>query len=381
MQTWESIEEMKRGMSLMLQGNPYFAWQYIKKGTLRDEAPYRPCKDLRQLENFQEEIFKGTKTVGFYSIQPDNQTIWGASDFDNHSGSKDWRDQAECCYTEALKRFDETWLLSTHPGGFHVISFVSAPIQAREMRRALNDITPSDVEVFPKQDALGEKPNAKGSLLRFPGRHQLKRTWTTFVAKSGRVESPIALPKWESPSTQGKLSSLYFIATKGVNTIQEGQRFNCMKRIAGRLKGRVESRDEARQIYTIWHNKNASKITTPFNQSLKAFMCWFDTAEPCNVKIPDYQTTSEEEARISSLGRLRNIDSERLKEVARLFFRIKNHAKTKGVTPFLSCRMISEELGMSIATASRYRSACVQLGLVELVSMGHTGEASTYLIK
>src|ERR1041384_2435166 len=77
--TWESIGEMQRGLALMLQGNPYFATQFVDKN---GEQAYRPTwKDCCQIVT---EIYDGRLTAGFYAIRPDSMTRWGALDFDNH---------------------------------------------------------------------------------------------------------------------------------------------------------------------------------------------------------------------------------------------------------------------------------------------------------
>lgn len=390
--TWENLNEMMRGVMLMLQANEYFAWQFVKKGFSKDgstqnDAPYKPCFDLNQLTQHRNEIFEGVKTAGFYSIRPDNLTRWGALDFDDHDNlGLQWSEPAEKAYKAFSLRFDECWLLETSPGGYHVISFTKDPIPAKDFRLALKEHAPTSVEVFPKQDVLGDKPGAKGSLLRFPGKHLLKDTWGRFIDRSGRIEIgnqslKQPLKKWEIPSFRGNMESLYIRMTRGLEITAKGQRFNAMKRLGGKLKGRAE-RDEAIWIYKKWHNRYASKIETPFDESLKSFLIWFDAASPCNVEIPPYATSEEEETRLVGLPKLPNIKPEILKDVARLFYRVRSHAQSKGIeAPWLSCRTISEELGISVPTASRYRQACVRLGLVKVIEIGHSGFASTYSIK
>lgn len=180
--TWDSIEEMRRGMALMLQDNPYFAWQHTDGG-------YRPCQDLAQLERHARDIFDGRKTAGFYSIRPDNLTRWGAIDFDAHGGvgTTRWRETARRAFEAATAKFSETWFVESSPGGFHVIGFADAPQPAADIRSIFTAIAPGRVEVFPKQDTLRDDPKAKGSLLRFPGKHQRRGTWARFIATSGRI--------------------------------------------------------------------------------------------------------------------------------------------------------------------------------------------------
>ena len=68
------------GASLMGQGCPYFAWQYLREG----RQAYRPCRNLAQLTRFEADIYEGLKDGRLYSIRPDNLTRWGALDFDAH---------------------------------------------------------------------------------------------------------------------------------------------------------------------------------------------------------------------------------------------------------------------------------------------------------
>ncbi len=382
--TWPNIDEMQRGMALMLQGNPYFAWQHVQG----NEAPYRPCLDLQQLELDRKEIFNGTKTPGFYSIRQDNMTRWGAIDFDDHDAKGlQWLSKVEAAFKCLSERFDETWMLKTHPGGFHIVSFALNLIPAREVRRALLDIAPEGVEVFPKQDELGQSPNAKGSLLRFPGKHQLKGHWGRFIDHSGRIEVPVEKVgvvkrnEWQSPTEQRRLLSLYCVATRNIRLTSTGQRFDAMKRIGGRLKGRANE-DDAIKIFTMWHNRNAANIKTSFKESLVAFRTWFHEAAPCNVEIPAYPLTPEDEDRIARVVSMPNAPADGIREVLRLLLQAKQHADKKGLPAFwLSLPMIADKLGMSIPTACRYRAACVKQGLVELVERGHTGMASTFRLK
>ncbi len=382
--TWTDREDMQRGMSLMLQGNPYFAWQFIKG----DMAPYNPCYELRQLEEFREAIFDGTKTAGFYSIRRDGMTRWGAIDFDDHEArGVGWHTKAEAAYKTLSHTFEETWFLETHPGGFHVIAFAPNPFPAVKMRRALQACAPEGVEVFPKQDELGKQLNAKGSLLRFPGKHQLKGHWARFIDRSGRIKAPekeVGAAKqheWQPPSQQRRFLSLYTVATQGIALINTGQRFEAMKKIVGRLKGRVNE-EEAREVYIRWHNLNQTKITTPFDKSLIEFLTWFRKADPGNNEIPDCPLTTKDEALIERLTSEPGAPVEALKKVARFLLQAKKHADTKGLPEFwLSLPMIADKLGVSVATACRYRSACVNQGFVELVERGYTGRASTFHLR
>src|ERR1700683_1196219 len=115
--TWAElgVEEMRRGLVLMRQSCPYFAWQ-------RSDGRYRPCWRIEELTQFESGIFDGMHTPGFYSIRRDDLTRWGAIDFDAHSPviSDNWRDNAQHAFDLLAPQFVERWLVESSPGGFHV---------------------------------------------------------------------------------------------------------------------------------------------------------------------------------------------------------------------------------------------------------------------
>jgi hypothetical protein len=375
---------MHRGIALMLQGAPQFAWQ-LPDGT------YRPCRQIAQLERFEAGIFDGTNTPGFYAIRPGNFTRWGALDFDNHDGSKSrkyWLPDAQRAFDCLASQLAERWLVESSPGGFHVIGFADALLPAADVRRILLEIAPTGVEVFPKQDALDTtKPNAKGSLLRFPGRHQRKGTWARFIACSGRVQdadgiAPAPKPSgWQEPTPEGRLRSLYVIATRGIEITGQGQRFHAMQRIAGRLKGRA-SEQEALWVYTAWHNRNADKIGTPFEESRKAFLAWFNRAKPCNATVPKYPRTEDEEAMIASLPKFADVKVEHLAAVVGLLLDAERHAKGQGLATFWrSCRELAANIGTSESTAKRVRSAAAKALALKEARAGSTGYATEFEVR
>ena len=392
--TWESVEEMRRGMMLMLQGNHYFARQSIVTNSKGEQdQKYTPCYALKKLTRFEVNIFDGRETVGFYSIRPDNLTRWGGLDFDNHDGSKPreyWLPHAQSAFEALKKQFAEVWLVESSPGGFHVIAFANALMPAAEMRRILQSHAPAGVEVFPKQDELdASKSNAKGNLLRFPGHHQLKLTWAHFLDRSGQVQdvdgvAPAPKPSgWHEPTSDGRLRSLYVVATRGIqiNEAAQMKRFKAMQKIAGRLKGRA-SEQEAIWVYTAWHNRNADKIGTPLQESRTAFLSWFNKAAPCNVTIPEYPLTEAENAMIAGLPKFPDVRAEHLASVVRLLLNAEHLAKDQGLATFWrSCRTISELLGIPERTANRIRSAAVKALDLDVIKKGHTGYATEYQIR
>ena len=376
---WPNVEEMRRGIALMRQGCPYFAWQL-------PDGSYRPCRQIGQLTQFEAGIFDGTHTPGFYAIRPGNLTRWCALDFDNHDGSKSrkyWLSDAQRAFDCLAAQLAERWLVETSPGGYHVIGFADALLPAADVRRILWEIAPTGVEVFPKQDVLDTtKPNAKGSLLRFPGRHQLKGTWALFIACSGRVRDVEGIAAASNPAP-AQFLSLYAQVTRGLQLTGTGQRFNAMQIIVGRLKGRTLDEAIAVDIHDRFYNQHRARIQTPIEQSRAYFLTWFRKAAPCNVEIPDCEPTPAQAAMVAGLPKLPDIRPELLIVTVRLFLSAKKHADAQGREFFLSLPTIARRLGVSIASASNYRNACYRVGLIEMVKRGSyvSGKASTYRLK
>jgi hypothetical protein len=379
--TWQSREEMRRGIGLMLQGNPYFAWQH-------SDGSYRPCRHVEQLERFESGIFEGQNTPGFYAIRPDDCTRWGALDFDNHDGSKShgyWLPHAQNAFDSLAGKLAERWLVESSPGGYHVIGFSETLQPAADLRRLFTEIAPAGVEAFPKQDKLSDDAKAKGSLLRFPGKHQRKGTWARLIARSGHVQdaegvTPAAPRKsgYSEPSAEGRLWSLYHTATRGIEVTGQGQRFHALQRIVGRLKGRA-TEDEALWCYTAWHNRHAAAIGTPLELSRGQFLAWYRKAKPCIIEIPDAEPTPSQAALIASLPKIQNVPQDRLAAAIRVILATHQFAAGKGRADFfLSLRTIADKLGCSIGSASSYVTAARRLGIVTVIEQGHTGRATTY---
>jgi len=387
--TWAElgVEEMRRGLSLMLQGCRYFAWQ-------NSDGKYHPCYHIDQLERFEAGIFDGKNTPGFYAIRPDNLTLWGSIDFDNHDGSKSreyWLPHAQPAFDFVGSKLAEAWLVESSPGGYHVIGFSQSLQPAADLRHLFTELAPTgmaDVEVFPKQDALdASKPKAKGNLLRFPGRHQLKGTWARFIARSGRVQdvdgiAPAPKPSgWQEPTPEGRLRSLYVIATRGIEITGQGQRFKAMQRIAGRLKGRANEQ-EALWVYTAWHSRHADKIGTPLEDSRKAFLVCYHTYAPCNASVPEYPRTEDEEAMIASLPKFADVKAEHLTAVVGLLLDAEHHAKEQGLATFWrSCRELAANIGTSESTAKRVRLAAAKALALKVARAGSTGYATEFEVR
>jgi hypothetical protein len=255
----------------------------------------------------------------------------------------------------------------------------------------LKECAPLEVEVFPKQDELdASDPKAKGSLLRFPGKHQLKGTWARFIARHGRVSEPdkgitAAKPgnsKWATPTEAGRLESLFAVVTRGIAITGPGQRYRAMQRIAARLKGRAKTEADAEWVHDTFYNRHQGNIRTPFMASRIEFLTWYRKAAPCNVELPDYPLLPAEAAALASLPKMPNVPPDKLQATLRLFFRARRHAAETGRgLPFLSYRYIGERLGVCQASACGYVSALRHLGIVALVERGHTGKANVWEVK
>lgn len=385
--TWATlgVEEMRRGMMLMLQGNPHFTWQ-------QKDNQYYPCRDLEQLRRFEQDIFEGIKSPGFYPIRRDNLTRWSVVDFDNHDGRfprNHWLNDAQCTFDRLAQRFAETWLEESSPGSFHVCAINYELMPARDIRQILRECAPNhpNVEIYPKQDELSpEKP--MGNCLRFPGRHQYRGCWSSFIARNGHISdvdgiAPAA--KWQAPCRGEQLLSIYVQVTRDLHLTGSDQRFNSMQRVAGRLKGKMldgkpVGEDIAVEIHDRFYSENSAYIKTSIEKSRQYFLTWFRKAAPCNVEIRDYPLTPKQQALINGLPKLPDIRRELLAATVHLFLNAKLYSDEQGREMFLSLPYIARHLGVSIATASNYRNACYRVGLIEMVIRGSsvTGRASTY---
>ena len=176
--TWTS-DRGRHAIELLRQGNPYFAVQN-GKGEYRPQTGDVPVAD----------VLAGTATVGFYAIRPDNLTRWGCLDFDDPPEgftAQQWAAAAQSSFDALSVWFPETWLEESSPGRFHAFAFADKPIPATDMRAELRRIAQHATELFPKQDRLSPKPNAKGSLVRFPGFHQKKTAWSRILEIRGQT--------------------------------------------------------------------------------------------------------------------------------------------------------------------------------------------------
>jgi len=391
--TWDNVVEMRRCITLMRMGNPYFAWQYTFvniKGE-KDQG-YRPCHRVAELDNYEQAIFDGKRACGFYTIRPDNFTRWGAIDFDDHDGSKPrdyWRLPAQGAFDSLASQLAEAWLIATTRGGFHVIGFDLELRPAAVIREMLRPFAPEGVEVFPKQDQLdATKPNAKGNLLRFPGRHQLKGSWSKFLDRRGRIENvevpaPEHPPVFSVPDEQMRFLALYHNVTRGLTLTGSGQRYRTMQRIVGRLKGRTLDEDVAALIHDRFYNANRQHIGTSIVESRRQFMVWFRNAKPCVVTLPDYEPTDHQQRMILEMREVPGVRRDRLETAVRLFLSAYRHAQSQNRECFMSLRTLADRLQVSIAAASKYRNACYRIGLIEMVKLGSqaSGLASTYAFR
>jgi len=357
--TWSSLVEMQRAFHLLRQGNPYLARQ-LPNGSYR---PLRATKfDLMGL-------WQGRETAGFYSIRRDNLTRWGCIDFDNHEPdpNTNWFPVALAEFNRLAKEFKEVWLVesSCEKGrfpGYHLFVFADQLMPASEMRKLIGSVDRH--EVFPKQDTLDVSDSkAKESLVRMPGKHQRKGTWSRIIMILGRTGDVVPeFTNWMEPTEQGKLQSLLVVATKGLDLTAPGQRWHNQQKLVGRLKGRATPQD-AEWVFTEWFRKNAKLIETEFPAAKRQFVEWFDKAKPCKIELPEYDLSAYD-ARIGALKPQNGVDTDRLKATARLMLRAHLLAQSKRLPEFwLSNRDIARHLGCTEQTASRMRTALGKAGM------------------
>jgi hypothetical protein len=193
--------------------------------------------------------------------------------------------------------------------------------------------------------------------------------------------SDAKLELWQEPTETERLESLYHRVTSGLIVTAPGQRFNTMKRIVGRLKGRTLDEGEAGWVHDRWFNENSGNIVTPFGESKAEFLKWFRKAAPCNTDIPDNEPTPQQASMIAALPKMKNIRAENLAATVRLILSAKRFADSKGLPEFwLSLRDVADKLGVSVQTASNLMGACRFLKVVHRMEMGRytEGKASTY---
>jgi len=379
MTTWPTLVEMQRGLTLMRQGVPYFAWQDA-------DNSYRPSYRLPELARHEKAIFNGNRACGFYSIRSDNLTRWGAIDLDNHDGQHEWLDTALTAFNGIASMVPEAWLVESSPGAYHIIGFDNELKPAAAIREMLRPFAPKGVEVFPKQDHLdATDPKAKGNLLRFPGRHQLKGTWARILDHRGRIETvevtaPERKPIFSQPDEQTRYLALYNNVTRGLVLTGSGQRYRAMQRIVGRLKGRTLDEDIAALIHDRFYNAFRQHIGTPIAESRRQFLAFFRKAAPCIVVLPDYEPTDHQQRIILQMHGVPGVRRDRLQTTVRLFLSAHRHADLQRCECFLSLRTLADRLQVGITAASKYRDACYRIGLIEMLQRGSqaTGLASTY---
>jgi len=201
------------------------------------------------------------------------------------------------------------------------------------------------------------------------------RTWTVSqAAKPGR---------YELPSARAKFLSLYAQVTRGIRITGTGQRFNAMQRIVGRLKGRTLDETIAVDVHDRFWNQHHARIQTPIDESRAYFLTWFRKAAPCNADFPDSEPTPAQAAIIAGLPPVPGVPHHLLIATVRLFLSAKMYADRTGREFFLSLPTIARRLGVSTASASKYRDACYKVDLIAMMKRGRyvDGKASIYKLK
>ncbi len=106
------------------------------------------------VEHFQDHL-AGKIRLGIYPVNGDNSTRWAAIDFDTPD-----RARVEATYSKLVERGFFPYLEMSRSKGYHVWVFFDAPVQAELARKAMSAILQeagaNGVEIFPKQDRLGD---------------------------------------------------------------------------------------------------------------------------------------------------------------------------------------------------------------------------------
>ena len=365
--TWSSLAEMQRAEAVLLQGNRHFAWQ-------KEDGDYYPCRDLAQLQQFAQDIFTGRRTVGFYAITPEETTGWGCMDYDSHGnvGAKRQEESARVAYSSLVTKCDEAWLEQSSTGRYHVWGIWRRQQPAADVRSLLFDIDGNCREVFPKQAEHKNGSKEMGSLVRLPGRHQLKGTWSRFIARQGHVDPADAdngtTGKFRKANEADHFLALYARVTDGIVITGPGERFKAMQLIGARLKGRTLNEAVAEKVHERFYNANRQHIRTSFEDSRIKFLRWFRKAAPCRTTFPIVQPAPSQAALISALPKVKDVRRDYLEQVVRMCLSAERHAAAQQEeTFFLSLYYIARELGVSVSSAAAIRSACRKLEVIKLV--------------
>jgi len=365
--TWKTIAEMVRAEEVLLQNNQHFAWQ-------ESNGKYYPCYQVGQLQRFEHDIFTGKKTVGFYSITPDEKTRWGCLDYDSAGivGAKRQETAAKAAYANLVNNCDEAWLEQSSTGRFHVWAIWQKHQPAADVRALLLEVDSQCREIFPKQIEHKDGSKEMGSLVRFPGRHQSKGTTSRFIAQHGRVnpttDGNTSASKFRAANEADHFLALYALVTAGIVITEPGQRFKAMQLIGARLKGRTLDEATAEKVHERFYNAHRQQITTPFDDSRIKFLRWFRKALPCRTAFPMVTPAPAQTKLLSALPKVTNVRADYLEQVARLCLSAERYATAqRRETFFLSLHYIARELGVSVATAANVRSACRRLAIIKLV--------------
>ena len=106
------------------------------------------------VEHFQDHL-AGKIRLGIYPVNGDNSTHWTAIHFDTPD-----RARVEATYSKLVERGFFPYLEVSRSKGYHLWIFFDAPVQAELAREAMSAILQEagadGVEIFPKQDRLGD---------------------------------------------------------------------------------------------------------------------------------------------------------------------------------------------------------------------------------
>jgi len=206
------------------------------------------------LDHYRNQL-AGKNSLGIYPLRTDDTCYWASTDFDD-GNVEAARQLMDALYDLGINT--GVWLEKSKSKGWHVWLFLDAPAQAKDvrllLRAALKKATlPPTVEVFPKQDSLGETPDRIGSYIHLPyygngndGRRQFCDVQTlnpipleTFIAEHTAFPTdllPLVLDRL--PPELRVLSEGKAPAPEVAEVIPDGQRNATLTSLAGSMRRR-----------------------------------------------------------------------------------------------------------------------------------------------
>jgi hypothetical protein len=239
----------------LLNGNDHLAFQ-LPDGSYR---PSRKC-ELLAYPAFVPAVVEGRRTIGFYALGPQDVTRFGAVDFDADPEADGYF--AALLFEQWAATRVPTILEASSPGRWHVWrlwpAFVPVAAARREIQVVVTQAGPrAPVEIFPKQDHATGK--GYGNLIRFPGKHQARGTFSQLVAARNLDQVP-PMKGWQEPTEKDRFEALYRNVTHRLVLTAPHTRYPAQVKLIGRLKAREVDEATARRVVGRWLAENETLI-------------------------------------------------------------------------------------------------------------------------